>query len=168
MSSSFSSPSSVTRWLLVVVGCAVLETAQPMKAADTAPESANSSSSSASGVIYASDPDLVLHPADRPDPSAPTAVTSAALPGAGWIFVALVAAVGGAVWAWRRHRPAGHAPRRAIQIEDTRALGNRQFLVVASCDGRRFLLGVAPGGIRLLSPLESDLPDDADDARPLP
>jgi len=26
---------------------------------------------------------------------------------------------------------------------------------VASCDGRRFLLGVAPGGIQMLAPLEA-------------
>ncbi len=139
-----------------------------MKAADSAAPSSPSATSSESGAVYASDPDLVLHPAGRSDPSVPPTVATPRLPGAGWVFVVLVAAVGGAVWVWRRHRPDRIAPRRAIQIEDTRALGNRQFLVVASCDGRRFLLGVAPGGIRLLSPLESDLPDDADDARPLP
>lgn len=136
-----------------------------MKAADT-PAGLPSAPSAAPA---ADDPDRIIYPAglERPatDPSAPA---PALLPGAGWVFIFLVAAGAGGFWAWRRYRPGHSAARRTIQIEDTRALGNRQFLVVASCDGRRFLLGVAPGGIRLLSPLESDLPDDADDVRPLP
>lgn len=136
-----------------------------MKAADTPP----SPSPSAPAAASADDPNRIIYPAglERPatDPAAPA---PALLPGAGWVFILLVAAGAAGFWAWRRYRPGHAAARRTIQIEDTRALGNRQFLVVASCDGRRFLLGVAPGGIRLLSPLESDLPDDADDARPLP
>ena len=38
-------------------------------------------------------------------------------------------------------------------VEETRALGNRQYLVVASYEGKKFLLGVCPGQINLLSPL---------------
>jgi flagellar protein FliO/FliZ len=144
MTSRIRSLSSVTRWLLVVVGCAVLETAQPMIAAEPA----------------AADPgltaDRILYPADnRPSP---TPGQPAPSPGGGpvWAFVLLVGLAAGGWWVWRRRNPVAAVRRRGgIVIEDTRALGNRQFLVVAGVDGRRFLLGVAPGCIRLLSDLDS-------------
>jgi len=83
--------------------------------------------------------------------------------GPGAAFVLLVALGAAAFWYFRRRHPVLPRRRGAIVIEDTRPLGNRQFLVVASCDGRRFLLGVAQGGIRLISPLESEpLEDDPD------
>lgn len=141
--------SSVTRWLLVVVGCAVLETAQPTKAAEPSRGPA---------------PDRILYPAEsRP---APAAGAPAADPGAGpaWAFVLVVGLGAGGYWLWRRRSPVSAVRRRGgIVIEDTRALGNRQFLVVAGVDGRRFLLGVAPGSIRLLSDLDSAPgPEDGD------
>ena len=37
----------------------------------------------------------------------------------------------------------------------TRSLGNRQYLVVASYEGQKFLIGVCPGRIDLLAPLGS-------------
>jgi flagellar protein FliO/FliZ len=105
--------------------------------------------------------DTMLYPAGGPTagglaPTTPTATSAT------WVFVLLVGLVAGAVWYWRRHKPGTPGRRGTIQIEDTRALGNRQFLVVASCDGRRFLLGVASGGIQMLSHLDSQ--DDLDDA----
>jgi len=65
-----------------------------------------------------------------------------------------MAAVGG--WLLLRHRRGGVAPRetRALAVEETRSLGNRQFLVVASYEGKKFLLGVCPGRIELLAPLD--------------
>jgi flagellar protein FliO/FliZ len=153
--------SSVTRWLLVVVGCVVLETAQPMIAAEaTSPEA---TSPAAPGVL---DADRILYPSDtRPGSSAPGERPSSGGSSV-LVFVALVGLAAGGLWLWRRRHPATLARRGAgIVIEDTRALGNRQFLVVAGVDGRRFLLGVAPGSIRLLSPLDSASgePADADD-----
>lgn len=152
MTSRDRSLSSVTRWLLVVVGCAVLETAQPMIAAEPAASDRGPAA------------DLILYPADnRP---APSPGQPAASPGAGpvWVFVLLVGLGAGVWWAWRRRNPVDAVRRRGgIVIEDTRALGNRQFLVVAGVDGRRFLLGVAPGCIRLLSDLDSAPgPEDSD------
>jgi flagellar protein FliO/FliZ len=139
--------SGLIRWLTVVVGCVVVETTQLMHAAE--PVAADRVG------------ETVLYPAGGPtaDGVAPTipAGTSAT-----WVFVALVGLAAGALWYWRRHQPGTLGRRGNIQIEDTRALGNRQFLVVASCDGRRFLLGVASGGIHMLSPLDSQ--DDLDDA----
>ena len=135
------SSSSVTRWLIVVVGCAVLETAQLMPAAEPLPATRVG--------------DTVLYPAGGPasatasTPATPAAVSST------WVFVLFVGLAAGAVWVWSRRRTGPAGRRGLIQIEDTRPLGNRQFLVVASCDGRRFLLGVAAGGIQMLSPLDS-------------
>jgi flagellar protein FliO/FliZ len=146
-------PSSVTRWLTVVVGCAALEAVQPMIAADSTPLSPERSE------------ETVLYPAGSSSATgtAPSAAKSG--PGATWIFTVVVIGAAAGFWYWRRR---GGSPLRKgglISIEDTRALGNRQFLVVAECDGRRFLLGVAPGNIQMLSPLDSkeDALDDQDE-----
>ena len=40
-------------------------------------------------------------------------------------------------------------------MAETRPLGNRQYLVVAAYDEKRYLLGVCPGRIELLAPLET-------------
>jgi len=45
---------------------------------------------------------------------------------------------------------------RKLNVEETRALGHRQYLVVAEYEGRRFLLGVCPGRIEYLSGLDAD------------
>ena len=108
--------------------------------------------------------DTVLYPAGSPSApgAAPTAAKSG--PGSTWIFTVVVIGAAAGFWWWRRR---GGSPLRQgglIAIEDTRALGNRQFLVVAECDGRRFLLGVAPGNIQMLSPLDpKELPDEHDE-----
>jgi flagellar protein FliO/FliZ len=46
---------------------------------------------------------------------------------------------------------------RKLNVEETRALGHRQYLVVAEYEGRRFLLGVCPGSIEYLSGLDADV-----------
>lgn len=45
---------------------------------------------------------------------------------------------------------------RKLNVEETRALGHRQYLVVAEYEGRRFLLGVCPGSIEYLSGLDAE------------
>lgn len=45
---------------------------------------------------------------------------------------------------------------RKLHIEESRSLGHRQYLVVASYEGRRFLLGVCPGSIEYLSGLDPE------------
>ena len=52
-------------------------------------------------------------------------------------------------------RPGGKGVRK-LQIEETRMVGARQYLVVAEYEGRRMLLGVSPGRIDYLSALELD------------
>ncbi|MFA6286555.1 MAG: flagellar biosynthetic protein FliO [Opitutaceae bacterium] len=148
MTSLSLTPSSVIRWLLVVVvGCAVLETAQPMKAASAADTPRTG--------------ETLLYPAGSSSPSAAPARSSSGPGGATWAFMAVAGLGAVSFWVWRRRGRASFLRQGSITIEDTRALGNRQFLVVASCDGRRFLLGVAAGGIQLLSPLDpKEDPDD--------
>lgn len=63
------------------------------------------------------------------------------------------AAVGGWLY-WRNRRTPGMGrDGRALAVEETRSLGNRQYLVVASYEGKKFLLGVCPGRIDMLAPL---------------
>ena len=73
-----------------------------------------------------------------------------------------LAAAGTGGWLlWRQRRsPRGLAGRdaRKLAIAETRSLGNRQYLVVADYDGRKFLLGVCPGRIELVAPLDPAAP----------
>jgi len=173
MTFPFSRSSSVTRWLLVVVGCAVLETAQPTKAAEEAAvteahglsdpartdapveEQVSTTEVAPAETTRTGDTLLIpggsrtapaLRPADRGSSSS-------------WL-VALALCAGGAAWFWWRKRVAAPLARgareRRIEIEESRPLGNRQYLVLASVSGRKFLLGVTPGSIQLLSPLEAE------------
>lgn len=77
--------------------------------------------------------------------------------GLGSVSLVLGLALAGAgawlLWRQRRGLPAGRE-LRALAIDETRSLGNRQFLVVASYEGRKFLLGVCPGRIDMLTPLD--------------
>jgi flagellar protein FliO/FliZ len=70
------------------------------------------------------------------------------------LVVALLLALAGGwvLWRQRAGRVAGR-DGRLLAVDETRALGNRQYLVVASYEGKKFLLGVCPGRIELLSPL---------------
>ncbi len=90
---------------------------------------------------------------------APAATAAAARPpdaGLGAVTVVgsvALAAVGG--WLlWRgRQLPFPGRTARKLAIEETRSLGSRQYLVVASYEGQKLLLGVCPGRIDLLTPL---------------
>ena len=73
--------------------------------------------------------------------------------------VAILVLLGaGAVVLWRGGSFGGlggsvRGPRK-LQIEETRMLGQRQYLLVAQYEGRRMLLGVCPGRIDYLCPLD--------------
>ncbi|MFT3783276.1 MAG: flagellar biosynthetic protein FliO [Nibricoccus sp.] len=135
---------SVTRWLLVVIGCVVLATAQPMSAAsDEAP--AKGTNPSPGTIIYPKTADAGAQPSTAPDTSR------------SWVMmVALLLAAGGA-WVLLQRRKSGPVAGRGrkLQIEETRPLGNRQYLVVADYEGKKFLLGVTPGQIQMLTPLNA-------------
>jgi flagellar protein FliO/FliZ len=77
------------------------------------------------------------------------------------VALILCAAAGGFVW-YRRRAPGvtGSRTMKQLSIAESRALGNRQHLVVADYAGQKFLLGVCPGRIDLLSKLEEPETDD--------
>ena len=74
--------------------------------------------------------------------------------------IGALALAGGGGWLLLRARSAKATGRNtsSLAIDETRPLGNRQYLVVASYEGRKFLLGVCPGRIDLLSPLDGAAP----------
>jgi flagellar protein FliO/FliZ len=105
------------------------------------------------GVMAAADDNTVIVPgAAKPAAAAPTLGSS--FNTLTLVLGVAMAAVGG--WLILRNRRAGGAPRdtRALALEETRSLGNRQFLVVASYEGKKFLIGVCPGRIELVAPLD--------------
>lgn len=74
-----------------------------------------------------------------------------------FIIGAILAGVG--LWLFLRdRRTAAGTAARALAIEETRSLGNKQYLVVASYRGQKFLLGVCPGRIDHLAALPGEKP----------
>ncbi len=109
------------------------------------------------GEVRAADPDTIIFPT-RPSGglAAPAAAVAGGFNSLTLVVAAVLAGVGGwSVWRHRR-RPGGAPGRPALAVEETRPLGNRQYLVVANYEGRRFLLGVCPGRIEMLAPLPAD------------
>ncbi len=143
---SLSPFTSVIRWLLVVVGCAVLATAQPMSAEEATPTPTGARTA-----------DTILYPRGN----AATADESLSVERSqNWVLICAVLLALGGVWVLVQKRrgalPMKSADKRLV-VEETRSLGNRQFLVVADYEGQKFLLGVTPGQIQMLAPL---LPKD--------
>lgn len=109
----------------------------------------------ASARVLAAAESTVIYPAGSP---AGAAAGSGAQAGGALgpltLVVALLLALAGGwvLWRQRNSRVAGR-DGRLLTVDETRPLGNRQYLVVASYDGKKFLLGVCPGRIELLSPL---------------
>jgi flagellar protein FliO/FliZ len=140
----FSPPfTSVTRWLIVVFGCAVLATAQPMN-------------SPAPTALPAKTTDTIIYPKGTPNAGGLSSLTKPDDNSRSYILVValVLAAVGGWVMLQRRQGAPllTRGPRKLI-VEETRPLGNRQYLVVASYEDRKFLLGVTAGQIQMLSQL---------------
>ena len=97
----------------------------------------------------------VIYPSGAPGAQA---VTRSPDFGQGLVTVVGVLALGGAgAWLlWRGRRlPFAARDVRKLAVEETRSLGSRQYLVVASYEGKKLLLGVCPGRIDLLTTLES-------------
>jgi flagellar protein FliO/FliZ len=125
-----------------------METVQPMSAAEPPAPPAGARSD-----------DTVLYPKDSPSRPAAAAPARESRSGSWMLAGALLLALGGG-WLLIRRRgiPLAGAARtgRLIRIEETKSLGNRQYLVVAGCEGRRFLLGVTAGQIQMLSSLDEN------------
>jgi hypothetical protein len=152
---AFSSLTSVTRWLLVVAAVgAILEMVPTVQAADAAA----ASDLPAQALLYPGGPDA--RPSDptlipRPLPAA----------GGGWLTaLGCITALGGVAWWLQRRRLAGpgSAGRAArIEVEASRSLGGRQYLMIARVDGRRLLLGVTTERIQHLTDLDDVESEDA-------
>ncbi|HWA85567.1 MAG TPA: flagellar biosynthetic protein FliO [Opitutus sp.] len=105
-----------------------------------------------------SSPGAVIYPRGTAAAAAAERAGKSDGPGAATAAAGLaLLAVGGWFW-WRYRRNPGllkHRQAQRLAIEETRALGNRQFLMVVAHDDRRFLLGVCPGRIENLAELTS-------------
>jgi len=140
--------SGALRRLLVVISCVVFATAQPMRAlagdaADKPPA-----------------PETILYPqgSAAAPAAAPTPRDDSGYGARTLLVVALLLAAGGGWLLLRRRAGPGFLAGRTahkLQIEETRSLGNRQYLVVAVYEGQKILLGVTPGQIQLLTPLST-------------
>jgi flagellar protein FliO/FliZ len=102
--------------------------------------------------------DQVIYP--RSAPSAGTLVDKPASGPSPVLLVAALIAAGAGGWLlWRQRRsPKGFSggQARKLSVAESRSLGNRQYLVVADYNGRKFLIGVCPGRIDMLAPLGDD------------
>ena len=79
--------------------------------------------------------------------------------GGGILLAALLLAGAGGWLFWRgRATPGGTVNVRKLAIAETKSLGNRQYLVVAAYEDKKFLLSVCPGRIELLTPLDGTPP----------
>jgi flagellar protein FliO/FliZ len=88
-----------------------------------------------------------------PQPVEPTIARPADSPSTGYI-VFVVLCLGGGAWLWFRAKGKGRSLKTTgseISIDETRPLGNRQYLVLTSCRGRSFLIGVSQGRVDLVS-----------------
>lgn len=102
---------------------------------------------------FAADDNTIITPgsgrADAPAKAAGASFNSLTLV----LGIALAGVGAWMVWRNRRGAPVGR-DLDALALEETRSLGNRQYLVVASYEGKKFLIGVCPGRIDMLAPLD--------------
>jgi flagellar protein FliO/FliZ len=107
-------------------------------------------------IAMAADDNKIIFPSGSPKSAAPAATSNATLNLITVLVALVIAAIG--VWMFLRNRRSPGVGRdvRLLSIEETRSLGNRQYLVVASYEDKKFLLGVCPGRIDLLSPLHEE------------
>src|SRR5450631_3444297 len=94
--------------------------------------------------------DKALGAFTHPDPAPATSSYGATT----LVGIVLLGGAGG--WLFLRGRKiqlTGRVVRRLV-IDETKSLGSRQYLVVASYEGKKLLIGVCPGRIDLLTPLD--------------
>ena len=106
------------------------------------------------GPAFGADDNMVISPRALGKTDAPAATATGSMNSMSlYLGLALAGAGGWMVWRNRRGKPVGR-DLRALAVDETRSLGNRQYLVVASYEGKKFLLGVCPGRIEMLSALD--------------
>jgi flagellar protein FliO/FliZ len=110
---------------------------------------------------FAADDNRVIVPGGSAAVASAAATASSGFGAATTLGLVVLAGAGG-WWLWRgRKLPFASREARKLAIEETRSLGSRQYLVVASYEGKKLLLGVCPGRIDLLTPLEVPSPRDS-------
>lgn len=101
----------------------------------------------------------IIYPRSSAAPAPAGTVAPASAPSSGntgLLTLAVLAAVGGGWFLWRQ-RQFGFTRNKVatkLALAETRPLGNRQFIVVATYEDQKFLLGVCPGRIELLTRLD--------------
>lgn len=99
-------------------------------------------------------PDTMIYPQGSAERGAPPAPAQGSTRSWSLLLGALVLGAAG-VWMFIKRRQSGPIGAlrgdRKIVIEETKSLGNRQYLVVAAYEGKQLLLGVTPGQIQLLT-----------------
>jgi len=104
---------------------------------------------------HAADDEMVISPRGSAHAEAKPAALTASSMSPMTLFLGLALAGAGGWMVWRNRRGSAVSRElRALSVDETRSLGNRQYLVVASYEGKKFLLGVCPGRIDMLSPLD--------------
>ena len=107
---------------------------------------------------FAQPKDPVIYPRGTAATDAPAAAGKPETNSSLYLAVALLAGAGG-WWLWLKRKGGlrgGLAGAARLTIAETKSLGSRQYLVVADYEGKKFLLGVCPGSIELLTSLEGD------------
>ena len=102
--------------------------------------------------------DGLIYPRGSAPAGAPAPVDSHG-PGSGLILATALLAAASGWWFWQKRRGSfrlGAASAARLAIVESKSLGSRQYLVVADYDGRKFLLGVCPGSIKMLTPLDGE------------
>ncbi len=102
--------------------------------------------------------DPVIYPRGTPGAAA-AAQAAPAGSNASLILAGVLLAGAGGWWLWLKRRDGGRGlagKAHLLNIAETRSLGSRQYLVVADYDGKKFLLGVCPGSIEMLTPLDGE------------
>lgn len=108
--------------------------------------------------LAAQEKDGVIYPRGTAPAGAPAAAEAGRTNTFLLLGTAAVAAAAG-WWLWQKRRlAAGGGQAARLNIVESRSLGSRQYLVVADYDGRKFLLGVCPGSIEMLTPLDGSEP----------
>jgi flagellar protein FliO/FliZ len=109
-------------------------------------------------VLLAADESKVIFPSGSSSSVPSPAPSGGGLGNVTLLVGAVLAAVGGwFVWRGRYASPLGRDVR-SLTLSETRSLGNRQYLVVATYEDKKFLLGVCPGRIDLIAPLHDAPP----------
>jgi flagellar protein FliO/FliZ len=72
----------------------------------------------------------------------------------------VIALLGATLWLLRKGLGRQSRGPGGMAVESSLSLGERRSLVVVSVEGRRLLLGVAPGQVRLVSELGAVPPTD--------